>query len=92
MKFETMHCPDCGALATGILEQVKGNANSSEPDENGHVEYTGNTDIFWDEQEPVGGGDEYNLLCEDGHVWLSKRLDLEEDEEDEALSAQMKNR
>ena len=81
MKFATMKCPDCGELADGILEQCKGRAVITEPDAEGNVEYAGETEMFWDEQEPVGGGMEYNLLCPEGHVWLSTRLDDEEEEQ-----------
>lgn len=76
MKFETMKCPECGKQASGTLETVTGRAEFDEPDEDGNVEYSGETTVFWDGQltvtEIVENIEHATLLCSNGHDWLSK--------------------
>lgn len=75
MKFGTMKCPECGKQASGTLETVTGRAEFDEPDEDGNVEYSGETQIFWDRQMTVTeikNEIEYaTLLCHGGHEWQS---------------------
>lgn len=75
MKFGTMKCPECGEQAAGTLETVTGRAEFDEPDEDGNVEYSGETQIFWDGQMTVTKIEneiEYaTLLCHEGHEWKS---------------------
>lgn len=82
MKFATMTCPECGEPAAGSLETIQGRAEFTEPDENGHVDYAGETEMFWDTQEMMiktTEGKEYvALLCHNGHDWQSEVLSWKE--------------
>lgn len=76
MKFATMNCPDCGEPARGTVETVSGAALLSNPQLDGSVEYSGETDIWWDEQrtvrDPMG---RVQLVCRNGHDWFSEVVD-----------------
>lgn len=75
MKFSPFICPECNEPAAGTLEVVHGRAEFTEPEEDGSVEYTGETSIFWDEQRPVEREGKTVLLCSSGHEWLAEDLD-----------------
>lgn len=78
MKFEIMQCPDCGEPAMGTCDLTPGCALFSEPDENGHVEYEGETEMYWDgqisEEETRDGATYTKLQCHEGHEWFTKEV------------------
>lgn len=70
MKFEPINCPECGELARGTVEWVPACAYFTEPDEKGEVEYSGETEPFWEGQltETTEDG-EVILECPEAHQW-----------------------
>ncbi len=71
MNLETPHCPQCGELAKGTVEQMKGCANLLRHHD-GSFEYSGSTEIWWDEQRTVTDKkDRVLLICDNGHDWYS---------------------
>lgn len=84
MKFEPMVCPECNKQAIGAADYVPACATFTQPDANGHVEYSGNTELFWDgqmnmhtiESTPETFQPHHSeLQCENGHRWLAKEVD-----------------
>ncbi len=72
MKLETFKCPDCGEPPKGTVETLNGCAVLS-PGENGTFEYSGFTEIWWDEQRTEYDEQErVHLICEKGHEWYSR--------------------
>jgi hypothetical protein len=73
MKFETMNCPECGERADGLLEVLHCRATITEQ-EDGTIEYAGESEMFWEEQRPVQDGELFTLLCHNGHEWKTRDL------------------
>jgi len=71
MKFATPRCPTCQQLAAGTLESISGRADLN-VEEDGSADYSGHTEVFWDEQKTVMDDDgRVTLACPDGHEWQS---------------------
>ncbi len=80
MKLHTPFCPECGEPATGTFERLIGRADfDREPRPDGEVEYSGWTEVWWDEQrtmlenndEPEGPDNRPLVCCHNGHIWPS---------------------
>jgi len=77
MKIHTSLCSKCGEPAYGTLEIIHGCACIGEPDDDGVTDYTGYTDVWWDDQKTVlqfpdrdPGPDNLPLVCcRNGHTW-----------------------
>lgn len=81
MKFEPPQCPECGEVADGTVDVVPGRALFTAPDERGHVEWAGETKMFWDgQQTEIDAQGRWGLECTNGHQWYAV---LEEDERPE---------
>jgi len=75
MHFEPLNCPKCGKPARGILETLSGVAELH-LNEDGTIEYSGATEVFWDEQKTVlNDAGQVAMLCRDGHEWFAVRSD-----------------
>lgn len=76
MKFEPFNCPKCGLAARGTVESLSGVAEFNDADEEGNVEYSGNTEVFWDGQM-TETDEEGNvaLVCLNGDEWYAKMED-----------------
>lgn len=74
MKFKRLNCPKCGKPAEGTIEELMGVALISEPDENGAVEWEGETKIWWDEQKTkrTPSGKVYLFCGSCGKDWLTQ--------------------
>jgi hypothetical protein len=78
MKLHKPTCPECGEPARGTVERLCGCAEfAGEPGPDTPVEYSGWTEIWWDEQRTVHqkkgapeGPDNLPLVCcPNGHSW-----------------------
>ena len=78
MKLHTPNCPECNAPAQGTVERLTGYAQfTGEPGPDTAVEYSGWTEIWWDEQRTVrqnedapAGPDNLPLVCcPSSHTW-----------------------
>jgi hypothetical protein len=80
MKLHKPLCPDCGEPAHGTVERLAGYAQFvGEPGPETSVEYSGWTEIWWDEQHTVHQKDDRNVpegpdnlplvCCPNGHTW-----------------------
>jgi hypothetical protein len=82
MQFKVLKCPVCNEIAKGTIETLKGCAQFDPPDDEGKVNYSGYTEVFWDEQKTVTNLIAYaQLVCPAGHDWFSPvewELSLEE--------------
>jgi hypothetical protein len=77
MKVEKPNCPKCGKIADGVLVDITGVALWSQTE--GEFDWTGTTDVFWEEQTNQETDNQLSLLCRDcGCDWLSV---VEEDED-----------
>ena len=78
MRLEPLFCPECGEMARGTLETVSGVAEF-ELAQDGAVEYTGYTDVWWDEQRTLADeGGNIRLVCPKGHDWAARDTGGEE--------------
>jgi len=69
MRFDPWTCPQCGQTAKGTLDTISGVALLTF-DEQGNAEYSGQTDVCWDDQTSVvDDRGRVRLLCPDGHQW-----------------------
>lgn len=75
MRWEIENCPKCGGEVVGTLEKLNGMATVSRVDETSEFEWTGYTEVFWDDQCTVMKGDREILICEEWHTWASKKLE-----------------
>jgi hypothetical protein len=83
MKFETPKCPECGEDLRGTIESVKGVAELSLQDDGETFEYSGSTDVWWDEQRAIRDHEgRVNLICHNGHDWFSKVTEKDEQDSD----------
>ncbi len=72
MRFEPFFCPECGEMARGTLETITGVAEFVVAAD-GSIEYTGYTNIWWDEQRTVTDAGGYvRLVCPNGHDWAAQ--------------------
>ncbi len=72
MRFAPLPCPECGAMARGTLETIPGLAEFA-PAADGSIEYTGYTNVWWDEQRTVvDEGGYVRLACPNGHDWAAQ--------------------
>ena len=78
MKLHTPLCPECGEPAHGTVERLCGHAAfAGVPGADAQVDYSGWTEIWWDEQRTVHQNDDAaegldNLplvCCSNGHSW-----------------------
>ncbi len=80
MKLHNPNCPECGEPAHGTLERLTGYAQFADVPEPGKaVEYSGSTEIWWDEQKTVHQHDDPTVpeapdnlplvVCHNGHTW-----------------------
>ncbi len=69
MKFDSLHCPECGEPARGTIDVIHGCALFAEPDENERVDYAGETDVWWEEQTTIAIGNRLRLICPHAHEW-----------------------
>lgn len=73
MTFDKPRCPKCGKPPEGTVDTLHGLARLTEPDEDGSFEYSGTTDVWWDEQRTIRDKKgRVLLMCEDTHEWFSK--------------------
>jgi hypothetical protein len=81
MKVHTPLCPECGESARGTVERLGGCAQfAGEPNADTPVEYSGWTEIWWDEQHtvlqvedtPEGPENLPLVCCPNGHSWPSQ--------------------
>lgn len=63
-----------GHAIIGVLETVPGRANAAEYDADGVPEYSGGTEVFWDDQKPVMEDGSRIYLCDDGERWRFDQL------------------
>jgi hypothetical protein len=76
MKFDPLRCPECGEVADGTVDTVPGRALFTQPDERGHVDWFGETKMFWDGQTTeMGPNGEHTLECTNGHQWLARLVE-----------------
>ncbi len=68
MQWEQPTCPECGERARGRLEVVQAEAMFNQA-EDGSYEFAGESEIYWDDQKPIPGGELQVLLCHEGHEW-----------------------
>jgi hypothetical protein len=74
MKFDKPKCPQCGAPPRGTIDRLQGCAELNEPDENGEFEYSGSTEVWWDEQRSIiDMKGRVALICHEGHEWFSRK-------------------
>lgn len=72
LKIEIPNCPECGSPASGTIERLVGCAEFERP-QNGVLEYSGWTEIFWEEQRTNRDSESRTeLICENRHSWFSK--------------------
>ena len=69
MKFHPMTCPECGEIAQGTLDRVECKALFTDPDENGNVDYCGESKMLWDTQSTDRIDGLPALVCTNGHTW-----------------------
>ena len=76
MKIHQPTCPECGEAAVGTVERLMGRAEFTTVADDGTTEYSGWTEIWWDEQRTVHqkdapkGPDNLPLVCcPNGHSW-----------------------
>jgi hypothetical protein len=73
MKFDKPKCPKCGAYAQGTVDNIPGLAVFGPPDKDESFEYSGSTEVWWDEQRTVTDKKRRMLLmCPKGHRWFSR--------------------
>ena len=72
MKFQQPQCPECGQDPTGTVENIPGLAQLTR-NEDGSFDYTGDTEMWWDEGETrTDDQGRVLLLCPDNHDWWSE--------------------
>jgi hypothetical protein len=77
MKIHQPQCPECGELAIGTVERLSGRAEFTPLRSDGTTEYSGWTEVWWDEQRTAHQDDTQpesptNLplvCCDNGHSW-----------------------
>lgn len=74
MNWEKTKCPDCGEDVSGTLEEIEGIAQI-EYDGKGGFQYSGQTDVLWDNQKTAKRNGEDVLMCPNEHEWTSKRTE-----------------
>lgn len=73
LRFTPDKCPECGEPAWGEVDTLQGVAGLDRS-EDGTYEWTGNTEVDWNAQEPVTDSEGRVLLaCVDGHEWYARR-------------------
>ncbi len=74
MKLKTLQCPKCGEMAQGTVETLSGCALFGPINEDGSIDYAGETKICWDAQKTVvdeGNANSVLLICPNAHQWFS---------------------
>jgi len=75
MRFNPWKCPECGLPAKGTIETITGLALLT-LDDDGEAEYTGETEIDWNNQIAKHDDAGNDLLeCSAGHQWQAERKD-----------------
>ena len=76
LKIQIPNCPECKSPARGTVETIPACAEF-ERCSRGIAEYSGETEISWDEQETNRDSKgRVELVCENGHQWFSKMCEL----------------
>jgi hypothetical protein len=79
MRLHRPVCPECGELAIGTIERLSGRAEFTAVAENGTTEYSGETEVWWEEQKTALQNDsapesDENLplvICPNAHDWAT---------------------
>lgn len=73
-KLITAWCPVCGKLAEGTVETLRGLAEINVDPVTRIAEYSGTTEIWWDEQRTVFNENASHIIlgCPEGHEWGSE--------------------
>lgn len=76
MRIWIAICPECGEAARGTIDKLKGCAEFGEisPVAGGPAttEYSGNTEVWWDEQRTIMNKAGKSLvICPNGHEWYT---------------------
>jgi hypothetical protein len=77
MRIHNPNCPECGAPASGTVEHLCGRAEFIALSDDGTTDYSGWTEVFWNEQRTAHQDDSRpespdNLplvCCDNGHSW-----------------------
>lgn len=74
MKLTNPICPECKHRAIGTIDLIPGTALFDDvPFKNKHVDFCGETDVFWDGQKTITNDkDESQVTCDSGHTWFTK--------------------
>ncbi len=77
MILVTPRCPECGEPAEGSVDTVPGVALFTEAREDGHVEYSGTTEVCWDGQTSDWRTEHGMLVqCAAAHEWYTRVVDV----------------
>jgi hypothetical protein len=77
MRIHNPNCPECGAPAIGAVERLSGRAELLPLGDDGTTEYSGWTEVCWNEQRtahqddsrPEGPTNLPLVCCPNGHTW-----------------------
>lgn len=74
LTFDPAKCPKCGAAPEGTIDQLKGLAVLDEPNEDGSFDYSGTTQVWWNDQCTITDKKgRVALMCENNHEWFAKK-------------------
>ena len=71
MKLSVPNCPTCKAPAIGSVDLIPGTALFTDCDEDGNVDYYGETKVHWDGQRHENGENQLPLVTCGNHDWES---------------------
>ncbi len=77
MRLHQPVCPVCGELAIGTIERLSGRAEFASVAADGTAEYSGQTQVWWEEQKtalqndsaPESGENLPLVICPNAHEW-----------------------
>jgi len=72
-----------GSKIIGTAELIPGTAMIISIDDDGHPEYTGETELDWDNQWTKTRDDKFLFIDDDGYLWTFNQLMKLVDEEEE---------
>jgi hypothetical protein len=71
VRFQPDKCPECAEEPAGTVEKVHGLATLT-PDGQGGYDYSGHTEVWWNDQQSVTDGEGRVLLqCARQHEWYA---------------------
>jgi len=77
LKFSVPKCPECGGIAVGVKDLIPGLAGIVFEEDGETAEYSGGTDMWWDDQyTPEDENGEVQLRCDEDHWWDSKMEEI----------------